>query len=102
MPKTRDGVEVDGRNGTVWVIHGGQWPSAIREHNVMPFSDEEIGRCYSSKAAAIEEAQMRVNKLAADYDREHAAAMSDIADRRQWLDAMRADVAKATLESASK
>lgn len=101
MPKTRDGVEVDGRHGTVWVIQGGLWPSAIIEYSTNPLWPDEIERSFSSKAAAVDAAQRRLDALRADCEREHAANLADIANRQEWIDGMRADLAKATIESAS-
>lgn len=94
MPKTRDGVEIDRWDGFVWVIRGGQYPSAIVQYRTSCLPEEEIRWYFSTKAAAVAEAQARIDRLAADYEREYAAALAYIAGRREWLDAMRADLTK--------
>lgn len=94
MPKTKDGVEIDGHSGTIWAVNGLKWPHSLLEFPAEDFDADGIGTFYSCKAAAIDEAQRRLDERKAESELRHAREMEEVAERQKWIDTMRADLMK--------
>lgn len=93
--KTADGIEINSRTGSVWAVNGLVWPHSIIELELQYFDeDDDLSQYYSSKAAAIDEAERRIAEREATFERRCATEREEIACRRQWIEFMRADVAK--------
>ena len=88
MPKTRDGVEIDGRLARVWFVYTGAAdavPLGIQDMKASCLDDYQIGTAYSTEAAAYEAAR-RLHGFHVDRVRQrHAEELANIEKRAAWL-----------------
>lgn len=94
MPKTKDGIEIDGKHGTLWFVSGSLWPHTLHELDVEHLEDDDIAEYYSCKAAAIDAAEVQICERKAEAERRHEIAMIEITNRMEWIAGMRAELTK--------